>query len=182
VSAVIVVAYDPSWPALFERIRASVWPAVHDLATGIEHVGSTSVPGLAAKPIVDLDIVVRSAGHVPTAIASLAALGYQHLGDLGIAGREAFRPPPGSPEHHLYVCRPDSAALANHLAFRDQLRRRPELAQAYGALKTSLARQFAHDRDAYGAAKTAFIVDVLRQAGLPEERLQQIEGGNRRET
>jgi GrpB-like predicted nucleotidyltransferase (UPF0157 family) len=176
--AVVVVDHDPSWPALFERIRANVWPAVHDLATSIEHVGSTSVPGLAAKPIIDLDIVVRSTDHMPTAIERLAALGYQHLGDLGIAGREAFRPPPGSPEHHLYVCRPDSAGLANHLTFRDQLRRRPELAQAYGALKTSLATQFAHDRDAYGAAKTAFIVDVLRQAAVPEERLQQIEREN----
>jgi GrpB-like predicted nucleotidyltransferase (UPF0157 family) len=180
--AVIVVDYDPSWPALFERIRASVWPAVHDLAAAIEHVGSTSVPGLAAKPIIDLDVVVRSTDHVPTAIARLAALGYQHLGDFGIAGREAFRPPPGSPDHHLYVCRPDSASLANHLAFRDQLRRRPELADAYGALKTRLATQFAHDLDAYVVAKTAFIVDVLREAGLPEDRLRQIERGNRRET
>jgi GrpB-like predicted nucleotidyltransferase (UPF0157 family) len=179
-STVIVVAYDPSWPALFERIRASVWPAVHDLAAAIEHVGSTSVPGLAAKPIIDLVIVVPME-RVPSVIGRLDSLGYQHRGDLGIAGREAFRPPVGSPEHHLYVCPPDSPGLANLIAFRDQLRRRPELAHAYGALKTDLAAQFGHDRAAYVAAKTAFIVDVLRQAGLAEDSLQQIERANRRE-
>jgi GrpB-like predicted nucleotidyltransferase (UPF0157 family) len=179
--AVIVVAYDPAWPALFERIRASVWPAVHDLATAIEHVGSTSVPGLAAKPIVDLDVVVPT-DRVPAVIDRLASLGYEHLGDLGIQGREAFRPPARSPEHHLYVCPPDSPGLANHLAFRDQLRRSPQLADAYGALKTRLAAQFAHDLDAYAVAKTEFIVDVLRQAGFPEDRLRQIERGNRRES
>jgi len=177
---ITVVDYDPSWPAAFERLRTRIWPAVADLATAIEHVGSTSVPGLAAKPVIDLDVVLGSGDHVPEAVARLATLGYAHRGDLGIAGREAFEPPPGAPEHHLYVCPPDSPALANHLALRDHLRGDPQLAAAYGALKQRLARAYAHDIDGYVDGKTAFIVAVLRRAGFAEDALGRIERANRR--
>ncbi len=177
---ITVADYDPAWPAAFERLRARVWPVVADVAVAIEHVGSTSVPGLAAKPVIDLDVVLRSGEALPVAIARLGSLGYAHLGDLGIDGREAFAPPPGSPDHHLYVCPPDSPALANHLALREQLRRHPQLASAYGELKKRLARTFTHDIDGYVAAKTAFIVGVLREAGFAEDRLQRIERANRR--
>ena len=177
---VTVVDYDPAWPARFERLRETVWPAVADLAVAIEHVGSTSVPGLAAKPVIDLDVVVRSRADVPTVVGRLTALGYEHLGDLGIAGREAFRPPDGSPAHHLYVCRHDSPSLANHLALRDHLRRHPERAFAYGSLKKRLASELPNDIDAYVEAKTDFIVAVLREAGIAEGQLQDIERANRR--
>jgi GrpB-like predicted nucleotidyltransferase (UPF0157 family) len=176
---ITVVDHDPAWAATFERLRARVWPVVVDLAVAIEHVGSTSVPGLAAKPVIDLDVVLRSGGDVATAVERLAALGYAHLGDLGIDGREAFAPPPGAPDHHLYVCPPDSPALANHLALRDHLRRQPQLASAYGELKKHLATTFAHDIDGYVAGKTAFIVGVLREAGFAEEQLAPIEHANR---
>ena len=177
---VTVVDYDPAWPAAFERLRARIWPVVADLAIAIEHVGSTSVPGLAAKPVIDLDVVLRSGDDLPAAVGRLATLGYAHRGDLGIAGREAFEPPPGPPEHHLYVCPPDSSALANHLALRDRLRGDPELAAAYGALKQRLATAFAHDIDGYVDGKTAFILGVLRESGFPEEQLASIERANRR--
>lgn len=177
---ITVVDYDPAWPAAFERLRVSVWPVVEDIAVAIEHVGSTSVPGLAAKPVIDLDVVLRSGEHVSTAVARLATLGYAHLGDLGIDGREAFAPPAGSPDHHLYVCPPDSPALANHLALRDHLRAHPERAAAYGALKKRLAATFARDIDGYVAGKTGFIVGVLREVGFPEGRLASIEQANRR--
>jgi GrpB-like predicted nucleotidyltransferase (UPF0157 family) len=180
VRTVTVVDYDPSWPQRFERLRATVWPVVADLAVAIEHVGSTSVPGLAAKPVIDLDVVVRSRADVPTAVGRLTTLGYDHLGDLGIVGREAFRPPEGSPPHNLYVCRHDSPSLANHLALRDHLRVHPELAHGYGALKKRLAQAFPHDIDGYVAAKTDFIVAVLRAAGVPEDHLKDIERANRR--
>ena len=177
--SVTVVAYDPEWPATFERLRAALWPAVADLAVAIEHVGSTSVPGLAAKPIIDLDVVVPSRAEVPETVGRLTALGYDHRGDLGIEGREAFRAPHGAPAHHLYVCRSDAPSLANHLALRDFLRAHPERAQAYGALKMRLARAFAHDVDAYGAGKTEFVVAILREAGIPPEHLEGIERANR---
>jgi len=175
---VTVVDYDPAWPAGFETLRDGVWPVVADIAVAIEHVGSTSVPGLAAKPVIDLDVVVRSREDVPTAVARLATLGYAHLGDLGVDGREAFAPPPGTADHNLYVCPPDSPGLANHLALRDHLRRHPERAAAYGALKRRLAQAFTHDIDGYVAGKTAFIVGVLREAGFPEDALARIERAN----
>jgi GrpB-like predicted nucleotidyltransferase (UPF0157 family) len=178
--SVAVVDYDPAWPAYFERLRATVWPVVADVASAIEHVGSTAVPGLAAKPVIDLDVVVPSRTEVPTAVARLTTLGYDHLGDLGIEGREAFRPPDGAPAHHLYVCRSDAPSLANHLALRDHLRGRADLARAYGDLKKRLAHAFPNDIDAYVAAKTDFVVAVLREAGLSEDHLAGIAHANRR--
>src|SRR5207249_10022511 len=90
---IIVVEYDPAWPATFDDLRARVWTVVGDLALTIEHMGSTSVLGLAAKPIIDMTVVLPSAADVPQAIERLATLGYVHRGDLGIEGREAFGSP-----------------------------------------------------------------------------------------
>src|SRR6266540_5229473 len=87
---VVVVEYDPEWPRVFERIRAAVAPALGGVAVAIEHVGSTSVSGLAAKTIIDVDVVVPTVADVAVAIERLATLGYVHRGDLGIPGREAF--------------------------------------------------------------------------------------------
>lgn len=172
-ASVIVLDYDPAWPETFERLRARVWPAVSDVASRIEHVGSTAVPGLAAKPVIDIDIVAPP-GHIPHAIARLEGLGYAHRGDLGIPAREAFRTPPGLPEHHLYLCPEGSAALANHLALRDHLRSSPADARAYGDLKRRLAAEFADDMDAYVRGKTSFILAVLRKSGFAREVLEDI--------
>ena len=158
---VVVVASDPAWPGAFEAIREEIALLFGDLAVGIEHVGSTAVPGLEAKPIIDLDVVVHRAEDVPEAIRLLASAGYEHLGDLGIVQREAFRAPAGLPRHHLYVCPAGSAALRAHLTLRDALRNEPELAAAYGALKRELAERFANDRDSYVEGKTPFITSVL---------------------
>ena len=104
---------------------------------------------------------------VPRAIARLTELGYAHEGDGGIAGREAMRWPVGEVRHHLYVCAPDTAAYREHLAFRDYLRAHPEAALEYADLKRRLAAQYASDRDAYQAGKTAFIVRALRRRSTP---------------
>ena len=175
---IVVLDYDPEWPRLFEVLRHPIANALSDVAIAIEHVGSTEVPGLAAKPIVDLDVVVPP-NQVATAIARLAALGYEHKGDLGVPGREALRHPPHLPRHHVYVCPPGNLALANHLAVRDRLRADPAIASAYGALKKQLAARFADDVDRYVAGKTAFILDVLRQAGFRAEDITAIERLNR---
>lgn len=98
-----VVEYDPHWATLFLRLRERLWPLVSDLAIAIEHVGSTSVPGLAAKPVLDIDIVIRSRQDFPTVTERLASRGYAPRGDLGIADREAFAAPAEEPRHHL-VC------------------------------------------------------------------------------
>jgi GrpB-like predicted nucleotidyltransferase (UPF0157 family) len=161
---IIVTEYDPGWPAAFEALRARAAGVLGELAVAIEHVGSTSVPGLAAKPIIDIDVVVRSPDEIPAAIEALATIGYSHLGDLGIAGREAFRQPPGPPEHHLYVCPLGGRELPRHLAFRDYLRAHPEAADVYAALKRAAALRFSNDIDGYVAAKTEFIEGILSRA------------------
>jgi len=162
VNAILIADYDPHWPALFARLRSRIEPALEGIASRIEHVGSTAVPGLAAKPIIDLDVVVPSVTAVPVAIERLASLGYVHEGDLGIAGREAFRAPAALPKHHLYVCVQGSAALANHLAVRDALRADPALAQEYGRLKRRLAREAGSDRARYVDGKTVFLSAILK--------------------
>lgn len=164
---VTVQDYDPAWPDLFEQVRTRVATALGDLAVGIEHVGSTAVPGLAAKPVIDLDVIVASADDVPAAVERLATLGYEHEGTLGIPGREAFRWPPGTARHHLYVCTRDSAELDRHLRFRDHLRTHPDVAAAYARLKRQAATEHRDDRDGYTAAKSRFVADVLRAAGAP---------------
>lgn len=102
-SPIEVVDYDPAWPILFEEIAEPVRDALRGLGVEVDHVGSTSVPGLAAKPVIDIDVVVRSAGDVPLVIGHLGTLGYLYQGDKGIRGREAFMWPPGARPHHLYV-------------------------------------------------------------------------------
>ena len=99
---------------------------------------------------------------------------------MGVPQREAFRRPPGSPRHHLYLCPSTSPALANHLAIRDHLRANPSEAQAYGDLKKRLAIDFANDIDGYVEAKTTFLVAILRKVGFPTEALAEIERINRR--
>jgi GrpB-like predicted nucleotidyltransferase (UPF0157 family) len=178
VPPLIVLEYDPIWPQLFETLHSSVWPAVAQVAMSIEHVGSTSVPGLAAKPVIDMDVVVPD-GAVAIAIPRLTALGYVHRGNLGIPQREALERPPGSPLHHLYVCPQSSPALANHLAIRDHLRANPARAKAYGDLKKRLALEYSGDIDGYVRAKTTFLLAVLRDVGFPEDALAEIERANR---
>jgi GrpB-like predicted nucleotidyltransferase (UPF0157 family) len=177
---VVVVDYDPAWPKIFQQLYAHVWPVVRDVAVTIEHVGSTSVPGLAAKPIIDMTVVVPSPREVPLAIERLATLGYEHRGDLGIEGREAFTRPPGSPAHNLYVSPPGTLGLQNQLAVRNYLRTHPDQAQAYGDLKKRLAQEFPNDIVSYVAGKTDLLLAVLREQGLPEDRLAAIERANRK--
>jgi len=175
---VLVVDYDPSWPDTFETLRRDVWAAVCDVALSVEHVGSTAVPGLAAKPVIDMDVIVAERARVPGAVARLGALGYVHRGNLGIEDREAFTSPQGPPAHHLYLCIQGSVALANHLALRDFLRRNPAAAAEYGRLKKQLATEFPNDVDSYCAGKTDYILTMLRSASVPESWLQAIRDAN----
>jgi len=154
-----IVPYDPSWPATFAALRANVLRALPDAR--VEHVGSTAVPGLASKPIIDIDVIVATAADLSAAAVSLGRIGYVHEGDLGIPGREAFRPPAGLPPHHLYVCAQDSRELDRHLRFRDHLRGHADTAAVYAALKRRLAAECGEHRAAYSAGKTAFVEAVL---------------------
>ena len=177
--SVVVVPYDPSWPAAFATIRERIRPVLEGIAVAIEHVGSTAVPGLSAKPVIDIDVVVPdSAVAIRAAIDGLGTLGYEHRGNLGIEGREAFLQPAGLPRHHLYVCPEGNLGLRNHLVLRDHLRTHPDDAATYGVLKQELAAAFPDDIDSYVFHKTAFVLDVLRRAEFPEADLATIEHQN----
>jgi GrpB-like predicted nucleotidyltransferase (UPF0157 family) len=181
-SRVVVKAYDPDWPRMFERIHAHVWPAVQHAAMSLEHVGSTSVPGLSAKPVIDACIVVASRRDIPHVVKALAKIGYVHRGDLGVPDREAFKTATTEfPRHRLYASHRGSLSLRNHLGFRDYLRDHPDSALEYGKLKESLATQFPDDIDSYIAGKTEFVLNILREIGLTSEELEAIRAINQRE-
>jgi GrpB-like predicted nucleotidyltransferase (UPF0157 family) len=164
-----VVDYDPAWPRRFEQLRREYADALAAAAVpvvAIEHVGSTSVPGLAAKPVIDCDIVVAEQ-HVPAASATLVELGFEPLGELGIPQRWAFKEPERLAGTHTYVTVDGCLALRNHLALRDVLRLDPVLREEYAAVKRR-AGATASDIDEYGRGKNATIQRILAAAGLTE--------------
>ena len=138
------------------------------------------MPGLAAKPVLDIDIVIPLWNQIQLAVTRLSNLGYAHLGDLGIGDREAFTAPWGGPDHHLYVCPSESVALLNHLTLRDRLRAHPSDVEAYSALKKQLAEEFTRDIDSSAEGKTDFIPSILGQHGFSAECLESIRRTNRR--
>ncbi|MFH8609985.1 GrpB family protein [Streptomyces sp. NPDC018029] len=164
---IVVSGYAPQWPERFEDLRQMLAPHVAGLALSIEHVGSTAVPGCAAKPIIDLDIVVSEVAAMPELIFRLAGQGYQHEGDLGIQGREAFQSPPAGFEHHLYAVVAGTKPHLDHVLLRDYLRQRPAEVQRYNALKVALAQRFTADsegRAAYSASKSALVEELIARA------------------
>lgn len=184
---VVLEPYDSGWPTTFAALRDVYVVALGGLAQAIEHVGSTSVSDLIAKPIIDIDIVISSRDLLPEVISGLSRLGYWHNGDQGVPGREAFSrdgsadvPRDGTgrrwPVHNLYVCAADSEELRRHLLFRDSLRSFPSKAEEYAVLKRHLAEIYRDDRDRYCGAKTDFIEAALVEASAwrapPNQALQ----------
>ncbi|MBL0355606.1 MAG: GrpB family protein [Chitinophagaceae bacterium] len=180
--------YDPEWKLQFEKIREVYLNHLIGLEVGIQHVGSTAIPGLFAKPILDIDIIIEESEILNEVTKRLEGLGYLSKGDLGIPGRFAFRQ---SSEftplthaskkwqpHHLYVCFANSLALRNHLLFRDTLRNRADLAMKYSALKKSLTNRLLFTRAEYTTRKTDFIISVLAIAGLDDDELKEITDAN----
>jgi GrpB-like predicted nucleotidyltransferase (UPF0157 family) len=162
--AAVVVAYDPRWPGLFGELRDRVDVALAGVPHVTEHVGSTAVPGLDAKPIIDLDVVVPGDAALGAAVEALAAAGWQHQGDLGITGRDAFLPPADAVYHHLYAVIAGSQPHRDHIDLRDFLRTHPVQAARYASLKHRLAKLLKTDRSAYSDGKAEIISDLLRQA------------------
>jgi GrpB-like predicted nucleotidyltransferase (UPF0157 family) len=163
VNQLVIHDYDPAWPGLFDDLSNKIVTALQPVAARIEHVGSTAVQGLAAKPIIDLDIVLPTSVEIPRAIHLLSALGYVHEGNLGVHEREAFRWPPGEVRHHVYMLIEGAAELRRHIAFRDALRANTNLRDDYARLKKSLAAHHPFDRDAYTQGKSAFIRAAIGQ-------------------
>lgn len=159
-----VVDWSSRWAEQFEEVAAVLSRALIDVGSArVEHVGSTSVPGLAAKPILDVDVVVEP-GEEAAAVAALESVGYVHRGDLGVAGREAFRAP-DEPRRNVYVCTAGTANVRNHLAVRDVLRARDDLREAYADVKRALADDPGMDIDTYIAGKSVVLQEVLEASG-----------------
>jgi GrpB-like predicted nucleotidyltransferase (UPF0157 family) len=172
---IVISDYDPSWPSWFETIRRHVWPAVEDIALRIDHVGSTSVPGLAGKPLIDMDIVVARPEDFPEVARRLAGIGYRRRGDLGVAGREAFSSTIENdlPPHNLYLVVENNKAHMDHWLLRDLLTEDAEARQRYADLKKRNAELAMGDMEVYVAAKARLVAELLTRAredrGLPPE-------------
>ena len=164
---IVVVPYDPNWKHEFERIKIELARALKNTALAIEHVGSTSVPTLYAKPIIDIDIVIDEEA-LDKVINQLREIGYTHLGNLDIAGREAFSytNKPHLMEHHLYVCDKDADELKRHLALRDFLRSHEEYCEKYSKIKLEMANRYPHDIDNYIEGKQPIILEIYENCGL----------------
>ncbi|MBC2934586.1 GrpB family protein [Nocardioides sp. zg-1228] len=179
-SGIEVVDPSPRWAEQFEEVATGLRAALAEVPTArVEHVGSTSVPGLAAKPVLDIDVIV-AAEHVAAAVAALESVGHVHRGDLGVTGREAFHAP-GPPRRNVYVCTAGTLHVRNHLAVRDVLRTRDDLRDAYAAVKRALAAEPGMDIDSYLAGKSAVLQQVLEASGrlAPEEldEIRRLNGG-----
>ncbi|HET7627295.1 MAG TPA: GrpB family protein [Bacillales bacterium] len=160
-----VVPYDPSWPEQFREEAEAIRQACAGIVSlRLHHIGSTSVPGLAAKPILDLLGEAESLEGIDAAEERLAALGYEARGENGIPGRRFFQKGGDARSHHLHLFRCGDANVLRHLAFRDYLCACPEVVRAYGQLKKRLAERFPADIEKYIAGKQEFVKQTERKA------------------
>ena len=165
---VVVLPYDVAWQSAFEKIKGEIEEAIGNLIIGIEHIGSTSVEGMSAKPCIDIDVIIEDYSVLAAVVDGLQAIGYIHEGDLGIKDREAFKY--SSKEHllmhHLYVCPKYSEELHRHVTFRDFLRNNPEAVKKYSLIKEKAAELFPHDIDGYIEYKSPCIEELYKECGL----------------
>jgi GrpB-like predicted nucleotidyltransferase (UPF0157 family) len=164
-----LVPYDPGWPGRFEaersRVKAVIGPWI---SGGIEHVGSTSVPGLAAKPIIDIMVGVKDLEEARGAFVGLAELGYLHAPYKQEIMHWFCKPSVKERTHHLYLMEKDGPEWRARIAFRDHLRAHPETARSYEQLNGELANRFRNDREAYTQAKAEFVARVVAAAVAPQ--------------
>ncbi len=163
---ITLAPYNPCWPEEFARVRDELVAALADGIISIDHVGSTSVLGLHAKPIIDISVAVPDLRDSLSLVPTLESLGFVYRVDDELPDRHYFpRTTGGLRRHHLSLAEPDSWHRRNSLTFRDALRRDPDLARRYGALKRRLAASVGRDRLAYLNGKTDFILGTLEAEG-----------------
>lgn len=165
---VVVVPYDDAWENAFEEIKREIEAEIGDLILGIEHIGSTSVKGLSAKPCIDIDVIIKDYSVFNEIVRKLRAIGYIHEGNLGIMDREAFKYS-GKPHlmiHHLYVCPHYSKELHRHITFRNFLRNNAEAVKKYSLVKEKAAELFPDDIEKYIEHKTPCIDELYSMCGL----------------
>jgi len=186
---ILIEDYSPSWAVTFQQLKSIYELHLSDLVIDIQHIGSTAVYGLAAKPVIDIDLIIADRNLLNAVIEKLSLLGYDHQGNLGITDRDAFTrrtdntPLDGSlqtwQKHNLYVCPADSISLKNHLALRDFLRNNAEIAREYSDLKKRLALENPYNMDLYVERKTPFIIAILKSAGFDDIALDNIAQENK---
>lgn len=174
--SMLIVDYCEEWIADFKALKETITCRFRDFDYSIEHIGSTAVPGMAAKPIIDIDVVYYADDDFQKIREALVALNYYHNGDQGIEGREVFKRSSGTKHpvldqirHHLYVCPDDSEELKKHLIIRDYLRAHAEVREDYIRRKKEIARTVQQDRKAYAQHKQtemrSFFDGILKKHG-----------------
>ena len=166
---VVLEPYNPRWVSDFLEIKSELTEALKAVSYhSIEHIGSTSVPCLVAKPIIDVDIVVARQ-NVQDAVSACKAIGYEYMGEWGVPDRHALRAPSKSPVRNLYVCVEGCFALRNHLAGRDSLKLDKGLRNEYATVKAQLASHEISDMDEYSEGKDEIVGKILEKAGFRRE-------------
>ena len=165
---VIVLPYDENWAIEFERIKKELLNVLDNYVIAIEHIGSTSIEGLAAKPIIDIDVIIKDYNSFEMVKEKLSQIGYRHEGDLGVKDRQAFKydDKPHLMKHHLYVCPEYSEELKRHIAFRDYLRSNPEDRDWYGSVKLLAAKRYPEDINNYMIAKRPCAVEIINKCAI----------------
>ena len=160
-----VVPYHPEWPEKFSAEASALKAVFAKELLSIHHFGSTSVPGISAKPIIDILLIVRDIDAVDALAPRLEALGYHAVGEYGIPGRRFFyKGTDDMRSHHLHVYENGNPHILRHLVFRDYMRSHPITARDYARLKEELAHQFPEDMDGYIAGKNAFVREHEKRA------------------
>ena len=162
---ITVVNYDPEWPSKYVRERDYVTEILKDNCISIYHIGSTSVPGLAAKPIIDIMAVVRSLEKADTVADKFAEIGYEYLGEFGIQGRRYLRKGGDERTHQIHIFQADDwNNIGRHLAFRDYMRTHEKERNEYAKIKKDLAQEFPYDIDGYCDGKENFVREAEKRA------------------
>ncbi|AGT31058.1 hypothetical protein M493_03760 [Geobacillus genomosp. 3] len=159
-----VMPYQLRWAALFEQEAERLRQIFDKEIIAIHHIGSTSVPGLKAKPIIDIMAVVTDISRVDECNGAMAAIGYEPKGENGIPGRRYFQKGGDRRTHHVHMYEAGNPHIERHLAFRDYLRAHPKEAERYGNLKEKLAFQFPYDIDSYIKGKELLVLELERKA------------------
>ena len=165
---IIVVSHDPDWARQFENEARRIKQAAGEAVLRIHHIGSTAIPGMKAKPIIDFLLEVESLEALDRKTPMIESLGYEAMGEFGIPGRRYFRLDDGAGRrtHQVHAFTAGVPDVVRHLAFRDYMRTHPLAAAEYGSLKARLAEAYPHDRDAYNQGKDAFVKEHERRALL----------------
>jgi GrpB-like predicted nucleotidyltransferase (UPF0157 family) len=173
-----VAPYNKEWKKWYLELKTQIWPVISDIASDIIHVGSTSIEGMSAKPIIDIDIVVENFDELELFKEKLREIGYHHIGNLGIKDREAFKTErePLHP-HNLYLVLRDSTAFRNHILLKKHIEENPESFKKYNKLKIKLANS-ASSIDEYTRSKTLLILEFLKVEGVSQSEIEQIKGEN----